>query len=156
MTNSTIKPKKGPCLDCPKGSPEKYLIAERCGSHYKAHRTKISIAKKAAKETEAENEKESIIIEEVKKAKSIRKVSKKRQKESRQYTIKRLQFLAQPGNQRCPITGQMTTDIHHMKGRVGSLFLDTKYWLAVSREGHKRIEENPEWAKEMGYSLNRL
>ncbi|WP_262885687.1 hypothetical protein [Myroides sp. LoEW2-1] len=43
-----------------------------------------------------------------------------------------------------------------MKGRVGSLFLDTRYWLAVSREGHRMIEENPKWAKEKGYSLNRL
>lgn len=57
---------------------------------------------------------------------------------------------------RCPITGGKATEVHHMKGREGALLNDTKYWLAVSREGHIRIENNPEWAKEMGYSLSRL
>jgi len=57
---------------------------------------------------------------------------------------------------RCPITGGIATEVHHMKGREGVMLLDTKYWLAVSREGHVKIELNPEWAKEMGFSVSRL
>lgn len=90
------------------------------------------------------------------KPKRINTISEKRKTEIQQYTILRKEFLSDPKNQTCPITKQPTTDIHHMKGRIGSLFLDTRYWLAVSREGHRMIEENPEWAKEKGYSLNRL
>lgn len=90
------------------------------------------------------------------KPKGIKPISDKRKTEIQQYTILRKEFLSDPKNQICPITKQPTTDIHHMKGRVGSLFLDTRYWLAVSREGHIMIEENPQWAKENGYSLNRL
>ncbi len=88
--------------------------------------------------------------------KPIRKFSIKREAENRRYTIERLRFLAQPENQRCPITGERATEIHHKKGRIESLLLDTRYWLAVSRNGHREIEENPDWAKEQGYSLSRL
>jgi len=49
-----------------------------------------------------------------------------------------------------------TTDIHHKKGRIGKLYLETTFWIALSREGHRMVEENPEWAKEQGYSLDRL
>lgn len=88
--------------------------------------------------------------------KPIAKVSQKRKIENLQYQVLRTEFLSKKENRICPITKQPTTDVHHSKGRVGSLFLDTRYWIALSREGHKKVEENPEWAKENGYSLNRL
>lgn len=83
----------------------------------------------------------------------IPKASKKREKENKQYLIQREKFL--PGKF-CPINGEQATEVHHMKGRIGKLLLDENYWLGVSSEGHDKIEKNPEWAKEMGYSLNRL
>jgi hypothetical protein len=43
-----------------------------------------------------------------------------------------------------------------MKGRIGDLLTDRRYMLPVSDRGHKKIELNPDWAKEMGYSLSRL
>ena len=86
----------------------------------------------------------------------IKPISQKRQIENLKYQVLRTEFLGKPENQICPITNQPTTDIHHKKGRVGSLFLDTTFWIALSREGHRYVEENPEWAKENGYSLNRL
>ena len=86
----------------------------------------------------------------------IPQISKKRQVEQLKYSVLRIEFLGKSENKVCPITGLETTDIHHKKGRVGSLYLDTKYWVALSREGHKFVEENPIWAKENGYSLNRL
>ena len=86
----------------------------------------------------------------------IPQVSKKRQVQQLKYSVLRIEFLGKIENKACPITGLETTDIHHKKGRVGSLYLDTKFWVALSREGHKFVEENPIWAKENGYSLNRL
>lgn len=86
----------------------------------------------------------------------IKKVSEKRKAQQIVYNELRRLFLNRPENQICPITKQPTTDVHHRKGRVGSLYLDTRYWLAVSREGHQKIEANPEWAYEMGYSLKRI
>lgn len=86
----------------------------------------------------------------------IPKVSEKRKVENLKYSVLRIEFLGKKENQVCPITKQPTTDIHHKRGRVGSLFLDTKHWVALSREGHKFVEENPLWAKENGFSENRL
>lgn len=88
--------------------------------------------------------------------KPIKKVSDKRSVENLQYSADRIVFLGKPENKICPITKKPTTDVHHKKGRVGSLFLDQRYWVALSREGHKYVEENPEWAKTNGFSLNRL
>lgn len=83
----------------------------------------------------------------------IRKVSIERGKENKAYMTLREVFLK---DKICPITGQPATEVHHKKGRIGKLLCDVKYWLAVSREGHIKIENNPEWAKEQGYSLSRL
>lgn len=88
--------------------------------------------------------------------KLIAKVSSKRKIQNLQYSADRIVFLNKPENRICPVTGNKTTDVHHRKGRVGDLFLNQEFWLAVSREGHIEIEEHPEWAKEMGYSINRL
>jgi len=90
------------------------------------------------------------------KIKPIKKVSDKRALDNIIYNSERIKFLQLPENKICPITKQPTTDVHHMKGRIGSLLLDKRYWKALSREGHKFVEENPIWAKENGYSLNRL
>jgi hypothetical protein len=86
--------------------------------------------------------------------KPILQVSTKRQLDNKTYSVLRVKFLSE--NKICPITGTPTTDIHHKKGRVGSLFLDVRYWIALSRKGHKYVEEHPKWAKQNGYSLKRL
>jgi len=86
----------------------------------------------------------------------IKKVSEKRKLEDIEYKRLRLEFLSKPENKICPIMKTETTDIHHKKGRIGKLYLETTFWIALSREGHRMVEENPEWAKEQGYSLDRL
>ncbi|WP_060868532.1 hypothetical protein [Chryseobacterium indologenes] len=150
--NSTIKIKTGKCIDCPENAPYRPLIAKRCQTHYRAYRNQVN-AEKKPKETKAR--------------KPIPRVSKKRAVEDAKYTAAKIQYMSKVENKICPVTGQITTDVHHKKGRVGfadqwarinniSLLLDTRFWLAVSRDGHRQIEENPSWAKEMGYSLNRL
>jgi len=149
MQNSTIQVKKGLCKDCPVGSEEKPLIAKRCSTHYWNYRASLKPVK----------------IKDI--GKPIPKVSKKKAVLDAKYTVKKIVFMAKPENKICPVTNQPTTDIHHKMGRVGfadewarinniPLLLDERFWLAVSREGHRQIEENPEWAKENGYSLNRL
>ena len=85
--------------------------------------------------------------------KRVNKESPKRSKENKSYLVLRELFLK---DKICPITGEPATEIHHKKGRIGELLCDVKYWLAVSRTGHIKIENNPEWAKQQGYSLSRL
>ena len=91
-----------------------------------------------------------------KEKKQINKVSDKRKLEVIIYKSERIKFLMLPENKVCPITKQPTTDVHHSKGRIGTLYLDKRYWIALSREGHKYVEEHPEWARENGFSLSRL
>jgi hypothetical protein len=43
-----------------------------------------------------------------------------------------------------------------MKGRIGNLLTDPKYFLAVCRQCHNWIEEHPKEAKELGYSVSRI
>lgn len=103
----------------------------------------------------------------------IKPVSKKKAALDRAYSILRKKFLEQPENKYCPVMKQLngsnvlSTEIHHKMGRVGyaddfsrlndiPLYIDERYFLAVSRKGHVIIEQSPIWAKENGYSLNRF
>lgn len=54
---STIKPKKGKCIDCPTDAPEQFLTAKRCQRHYWLHRQKIA-AKKPAKQAKEKKRKD--------------------------------------------------------------------------------------------------
>ena len=96
----------------------------------------------------------------------IRKVSVKQDKLNKIYSKLRIEFLSLSENQICPITKQQTTDLHHRKGRKGfaddwarenniPLIIDVRFFLAVSREGHDKIENNPDWAYENGFSIRR-
>ncbi|WP_347219335.1 hypothetical protein [Chryseobacterium sp.] len=153
MTNSTIKPKIGECCDCPAGSKPQYLTAKRCAFHYKVYRNKISTLKTKDK------------AEKVRKP--IPRVSKKRQKESRQYTIKRLQFLAQPGNQRCFIEGcnNRADTVEHSMGRRGfadqwardnniSLYLDVRFWRPCCNFHNLELERDSELSEK--YQLSKI
>jgi hypothetical protein len=42
---SSIKPKKGQCIDCTPDAPEQYLTAKRCKTHYWQHRSSLSASK---------------------------------------------------------------------------------------------------------------
>ena len=89
----------------------------------------------------------------LKQNKPIRKVSVKQEKLNKEYSILRKQFLSLPENQICPITKQQTTDVHHTycgKDKA-KYYLDVSTWLAVSRDGHNWIHDNPKEARELGF-----
>jgi len=90
---------------------------------------------------------------EMKRGERLKPVSEKLKKERKIYSRLRKQFLLE--NPRCAVFPWLkATEVHHKRGR-GKYLNDVSTWLAVSHEGHRKIEENPEWAKEMGYSLPR-
>jgi len=47
----------------------------------------------------------------------------------------------------------LATEIHHMNKRRARMLLDTRHWMAVSSEAHKRIESRKDWARASGYLL---
>lgn len=134
------------CLVDLKMIPRKLKICVECGDecYYWARKKCKSCC---SKEVKPQKEKKVYVIP---------KQSKKRIIEDARYRVLRIEFLGKKENHLCPVTNKPTNQVHHMAGRVGTLYLDTRYWLAVSAEGHKKIEENPTWAKEKGFSLDRL
>lgn len=132
-----MKVKFGNCLDCPSGSAEKPLTAKRCNYHYWNYRASLKPVK----------------IKDI--GKPIAKVSEKRKIENREYTIKRLQFLAQPENQRCFIEGcgRKATTIEHRAGR-GINFLNVETWAGCCLDHNLELERNPELSKK--YQLSKI
>ena len=88
----------------------------------------------------------------VKPRKRIRPVSKRRQKDNKEYTRLRKEFLAHYSI--CEVTTclKKATQVHH-KARRGKFYLRADTWLPVCAEHHQQIEENGEWAKANGYTL---
>jgi hypothetical protein len=83
----------------------------------------------------------------------IPKVSDKRKVENAKYLVLRIEFLGKKENNICPITKYPATEIHHTycgKDRA-KYYLDTTTWIAVSRDGHNWIHDNPKEARELGY-----
>lgn len=42
------------------------------------------------------------------------------------------------------------TDVHHSRGRAGSLLIDERFWIPVCRRAHNWIQANPERARALG------
>ena len=85
--------------------------------------------------------------------KNIPKVSEKRKIEDLKYRVLRIEFLGKKENQICPITKWPATEIHHTycgKDRA-KYYLDTSTWIAVSRDGHNWIHDNPKEARDKGF-----
>lgn len=91
-----------------------------------------------------------------KKKQPIPKVSKKRQSKEREYQKLRRAFLEK--NPVCQVKEcrRFANDVHHKKARIGDLLTDVSHFMAVCRLCHQKIELNPKWAIENGYSVSRL
>jgi hypothetical protein len=48
----------------------------------------------------------------------------------------------------------LSTEIHHKNKRRGADLLEPHFWLAVSQDAHRRIEENKAWARAECYLLD--
>jgi len=92
------------------------------------------------------------------KVKTISRTSSKKERADHLYSVaRRAYLLTHPMCEaRLPGCSLNSTDIHHKKGRTGSLYLDTTYFLAVCRNCHNTIEKHVEMAKEEGFSKSRL
>lgn len=82
----------------------------------------------------------------------LRAVSKKRQKENRQYTKLRAEYLEE--HPVCEICDSQRADQIHHRARRGSNFLNADTFLALCANCHHTIETNGRWAREMGYIIS--
>lgn len=90
--------------------------------------------------------------------KYIRQVSDKRMEQLKNYSGEVKAYKKKNNNCEVRLQGcsKLTTDVHHMKGRLGSNLMDQRYWIAVCRNCHRWIEEHPKSAKKLGFSSSRL
>lgn len=119
-------------------------LAERsgvCATHARMQRKAETTAKREAERKASQ--------------KAVKKVSDKMAIALKEYVKKKKTWLV---GKKCAVFPTLDAiEPHHMKGKATiELLLDERYWLPVSREGHVKIETNPDWAKEMGFSLSRL
>lgn len=74
---------------------------------------------------------------------------------SREAKYKELQTIYLQNNPICECCATAkSVEIHHKAGRDGNNLF--QHFLAVCRTCHDKIEMNPIWAKENGYSISRL
>jgi len=90
-----------------------------------------------------------------KKRKGINPVSEKRKLENELYKVVSKEYLKDHKFCECGC-GRKAVEIHHMRGRIGSLLCDIRYFKAVASSCHRTIELNPKQAKENGMSQSRL
>ena len=96
-----------------------------------------------------------VLFEKKKPITKIKKVSDKKALNDAIYKVLRDKFISE--NPICMVFKNFpSTDVHHKKGKIGKNYLDVSTFLAVCREAHRKIEDNPEWARENGYSESRL
>ena len=91
-----------------------------------------------------------------KKPKAMRKVAKKRVIQNKSYAEIRQNYLMMFPI--CQVKGcfQFATTIHHLAGRSGTLLTDVNNFLGCCMPCHQKIESEPIWAKEQGYSKSRI
>jgi len=95
------------------------------------------------------------LMKEAKVKKPIKAVADKRAKQLQQYSKLKAQYIAI--HQICENIGcnQQATTIHHMAGRENEMLLDVNYFKALCFDCHRKVEENPHWAKENKLSESR-
>ena len=92
-----------------------------------------------------------------------------RKEDQKEYRIKAKEFVraAIESGGRCPVVAAVPelrdgrkygwpisdklNEVHHLRGRAGSLLCDERFWIALSKQGHRWVHENPEKARNMGF-----
>ncbi len=45
---------------------------------------------------------------------------------------------------------QRATEIHHYRGRLKNLLTDTTYFIGLCAKCHRKVHDNPDWARSVG------
>jgi hypothetical protein len=82
----------------------------------------------------------------------LKPISDKRKKQKAAYMVLRESFLK--AHPYCAVFPHLKSNqIHHTNHREGERLNDTRFWLAVSDEGHKYIHAHPSESYEKGWLI---
>jgi len=83
----------------------------------------------------------------------LKNYSQKRQRSNRRYLSEARIF--RQDNPICAIQSpectSRTEEVHHVKGRIGDLLLDQRFWLPCCVACNRYMERFDEWARERGF-----
>jgi hypothetical protein len=101
--------------------------------------------------------------------KAIRPVSKRKQAVTAEYREKARAFVkdAIARGETCPVVAAIEelregfryghqisaklNEVHHTRGRAGGLLCDERFWIALSKQGHRWVHENIEESRKRGW-----
>lgn len=97
-------------------------------------------------------------ISETKQAKLIPKISQSQLKRLAKYRLVRDVFMGENKVCMARLDGcsYWSVELHHGRGRIGDYLLDDRWFKALCPFCHRACELNPEMAKEIGMSYDRL
>lgn len=52
----------------------------------------------------------------------------------------------------CAITQTKATELHHSRGRIGTLLADQRFFIPVSKRGHRWIHDHPDSARRLAWN----
>ena len=82
----------------------------------------------------------------------LRRTSKKRAAQIKVYSRLRREFIRT--HLFCDVCKQhIATQIHHKDGREGKMLSDSTKWLTLCFWCHRKIHDEPKWAREQGYLI---
>lgn len=89
----------------------------------------------------------------IKRDNKLHKISQNEKERQRKYReLSRIYLLE---HSICEVCGtKKSEEIHHKAGRIGNNLF--QHFLAVCRLCHRKVEENPTWAKENNFSISRI
>lgn len=106
--------------------------------------------------THARQQRKSAAPKENPKRQRIAKQSDEGKERSEIYHSIKAIWIVMPENVMCRVCqSRLTSEPHHMAGKLADLLYDVRKWLPVCRRCHERIELNPEEAYANGWSLSR-
>lgn len=143
-----IRYKRKPCRGCK--TPQYIFGLGLCRSCYNSLKAKQYAQKSKNK----------------RKQKQVSEASEKQKERLKEYKRVRIEFLLEKDHCEVATDGcrvpypvvnpTEVLQVHHKAGRVGTLLLEKKYFLAVCSICHRKVEDFPKWAKDNGYSIPRL
>lgn len=83
----------------------------------------------------------------------IRHRSRLGERRFQEYLKARLEYI--DAHRQCEVChNNPATEIHHKAGRIGPRLTDPRFFMALCRPDHRRIHDNPSWARSQGYILS--
>lgn len=93
----------------------------------------------------------------LKEPKPIAKESKQRKEVNKDYLPAAKEYIKK--HPLCKIKSAVCTGksqhVHHLKGRIGDMLTDKKYWMPACDKCNSWLEQNDLWARQNGFKLSK-